>query len=81
MAGLVFGPIVQKYSFGEFWTGWPNGKDLTDNKVLISFLIWVMALILNLKKERRWAVIFAAVTMFIVGYAAFERVSNPAFPG
>ena len=29
VGGLVLGPIVQKYAFGAFWTGWPNGYDLT----------------------------------------------------
>ena len=41
--GLVLGPIVQKYAFGAFWTGWPFGHDLTDNKTLIAFLAWLPA--------------------------------------
>ena len=65
-AGLIFGPLVQKYSFGAYWTGWPFGKDLTDNKVLISFLFWIIALIINIKKENRWSVIIAAVVMFLI---------------
>ena len=32
--GLILGPIVQKYAFGAFWTGWPFGHDLTDNKTV-----------------------------------------------
>ncbi len=41
--GLIFGPIVQKYSFGAYWTGVPLGWDLTDNKTLIAFLAWAGA--------------------------------------
>ena len=41
--GMVLGPIVQKYAFGEFWTGWPNGYDLTDNKMLIMWVSWIVA--------------------------------------
>ncbi|MBT8382015.1 MAG: hypothetical protein KJO59_06630, partial [Ignavibacteria bacterium] len=27
IGGLILGPIVQKYAFGELWTGFPNGTD------------------------------------------------------
>ncbi len=41
--GLILGPVVQKYAFGEFWTGVPFGYDLTDNKTLIAALAWAAA--------------------------------------
>jgi hypothetical protein len=41
--GLILGPIVQKYAFGAFWTGWPFGHDLTDNKTLVMVLVWAFA--------------------------------------
>lgn len=41
--GLILGPIVQKYAFGAYWTGWPFGHDLTDNKTLVMVLVWVFA--------------------------------------
>jgi hypothetical protein len=43
VGGLILGPIAQKYAFGAFWTGFPYGYDLTDNKVLIMWLVWVVA--------------------------------------
>jgi hypothetical protein len=43
LGGLVLGPIVQKYAFGAYWTGWPFGEDLTDNKTLAMWLAWVVA--------------------------------------
>ncbi len=43
IGGLVLGPVVQKYAFGEYWTGWPYGTDLTDNKTAIAWLAWVGA--------------------------------------
>lgn len=43
VGGLVLGPIAQKYAFGALWTGFPYGYDLTDNKVLIMWLVWVAA--------------------------------------
>lgn len=66
VAGLVFGPLVQKFAFGAYWTGWPFGEDLTDNKVMISVLFWLAAVLLNRKKDRTWLVILAALVMFIV---------------
>lgn len=41
--GLVLGPIVQKYAFGAYWTGFPWGYDLTDNKLLIMWAVWLVA--------------------------------------
>ena len=66
LGGMIFGPIVQKYAFLEFWTGFPNGMDLTDNKTLIAFLAWVVAFILNIKKANRTSVIIAALVTFII---------------
>lgn len=44
LGGLILGPAVQKYAFGAFWTGWPFGSDLTDNKTLLGILAWLPAL-------------------------------------
>jgi len=43
LGGMVLGPFVQKYAFGEYWTGFPWGYDLTDNKMLIMWVVWVLA--------------------------------------
>ena len=43
VGGLVLGPIVQKYAFDAYWTGWPFGHDLTDNKTAAAFLAWFLA--------------------------------------
>ncbi len=40
LGGLVLGPAVQHYAFGEAWTGVPFGWDLTDNKTLLMVLAW-----------------------------------------
>ena len=45
IGGLVLGPIVQKCAFGAYWTGWPFGSDLTDNKTLGMWLAWVAAVV------------------------------------
>ena len=43
IGGMVLGPFVQKYAFGEYWTGFPWGFDLTDNKMLIMWIVWLIA--------------------------------------
>ena len=67
VGGLIFGPLVQKYAFGSYWTGWPVGHDLTDNKTALAFLLWVVAAIM-LRRSRRPAlwVLAAAFVTFIV---------------
>jgi hypothetical protein len=64
--GLILGPIVQKYAFGQYWTGFPNGFDLTDNKTLIAFVFWALALALNVRKKRRLPVLVAGVVMLLI---------------
>ena len=59
IGGLILGPIVQKYAFGELWTGWPFGGDWTDNKTLFAWLFWVIAFFVLKKKpkNRIWPII------------------------
>lgn len=64
--GMILGPLVQKYAFGAFWTGVPLGWDLTDNKTLIAFLFWVLAVLMNLKRERPVFTMLAAFVLLIV---------------
>ncbi|MGB4293048.1 MAG: hypothetical protein WBJ37_09220 [Bacteroidales bacterium] len=49
--GMILGPVVQHYAFGEYWTGIPFGWDLTDNKTLIAFIFWIIAVIANRKRN------------------------------
>ncbi len=64
LGGIILGPIVQKYAFGAYWTGWPLGKDLTDNKTAVAFLFWVIATY-KLFKDRDKSVM-AIVAMIIL---------------
>lgn len=79
IGGMVLGPIVQKYAFGEFWTGIPKGYDLTDNKTLIAFLAWIVAGILNYKKPNRGSTILAAaitIIIFSIPHSLFGSTLN-----
>lgn len=64
--GMILGPLVQKYAFGEFWTGVPFGWDLTDNKTLISLIFWILAVIMNIKKDRPLYTLLASAVLLIV---------------
>lgn len=66
IGGLIFGPVVQKYAFGVFWSGLPFGTDLTDNKLLIAFVVWLIAWFFNRKHSRRWIVVAAMVINVVV---------------
>ncbi len=64
VGGLFLGPTVQKFAFGEFWTGWPLGHDLTDNKTLLAVLAWLPATLLALAgRPTRIAVVIGWVVM------------------
>jgi hypothetical protein len=66
--GFILGPVIQKYAFGAFWTGFPFGQDLTDNKILFAFVFWLAAIIGNIKKERHWMVILAASMYLLINF-------------
>ena len=54
VGGLILGPVVQKYAFGAYWTGFPFGYDLTDNKTLVMWIAWALAcLVLWRRKSER----------------------------
>lgn len=69
VGGMILGPLVQKYAFGALWTGWPYGYDLTDNKTLIMWLVWIAACTVMVKgreQSNRLAALLAATAMTIV---------------
>lgn len=67
IGGMILGPVVQKFSFGAYWTGWPLGNDLTDNKSLLAFVVWVIALVVmhRNRAHRIWPII-ASIVLLIV---------------
>lgn len=74
--GMVLGPIVQKFAFDAYWTGWPFGEDLTDNKTAIALLMWIIAwwqIKKNPAKSRMWAIIAAIVMLgvFLIPHSMF----------
>ncbi len=72
LGGMILGPLVQKSAFGEYWTGFPLGGDFTDNKMLIMWIVWALALaIIGFKPKKKEtvskaAVLTAAVVMTVV---------------
>ena len=77
LGGMILGPVVQKYAFGAFWTGWPLAGDgtfnlfrlgdMTDNKTLIMVLAWVFA-IFKLRKDPKnklWPVVAAVMVLAV----------------
>ncbi|MFO7915031.1 MAG: hypothetical protein R6U43_05010 [Candidatus Krumholzibacteriales bacterium] len=67
LGGFMFGPLVQWYAFGVWWDGAPFGYDLTDNKVLIELVFWLLACYMNRRGRRsRGAVYLAAAVTLIV---------------
>lgn len=67
ISGLVFGPIVQQFAFGAYWTGWPFGTDLTDNKTAIMVLFWVAAMFKVWKnRSHRGLVLLASILLILI---------------
>ncbi len=72
LGGLILGPFVQKAAFGHYWTGFPWGYDLTDNKTLLMWGVWVLAALVVGPRPRpregwsRAAVLAATLAMAVV---------------
>jgi hypothetical protein len=64
--GMVLGPIVQYFAFGNLWTGIPFGWDLTDNKTLIALIFWILAVIMNKKRQKPIYTVLAALVLLLV---------------
>jgi hypothetical protein len=75
VAGLILGPAVQKFAFNAYWTGWPFGHDLTDNKTLVAFIFWAIAA-WKLKKNpanRTWPLVamIVLIVVFLIPHSMF----------
>jgi hypothetical protein len=80
IGGLIFGPWVQWYAFGEAWAGIPFAWDLTDNKTLFMFLFWLLAFFMNRKKERPVYTIVASVVtllMYAIPHSMYGSQLDP----
>ena len=64
--GMILGPVVQNFAFGELWTSVPFSWDLTDNKTLVAFTFWIIAVAGNWIKDRPYLSILAAIILLLV---------------
>jgi hypothetical protein len=67
VGGFILGPLVQKFAFGQLWTGFPLGFDLTDNKTLLAMIGWIAAVIAGRGgRPARWWVLGASILLLAV---------------
>jgi hypothetical protein len=70
LGAFALGPLVQRYAFGVWWSGFPWGYDWTDNKVVVELAAWLLAgavlLVSRDLKRVRAAVVLALVVTLAV---------------
>ena len=71
LGGCILGPVVQKYAFDAYWTGWPLGTDWTDNKLAVGALVWLVTAVrcLGAREGRpvgRWWAVVAMLVIFVI---------------
>ena len=75
LGGFIFGPLTQFHAFGAYWTGWPFGQDLTDNKALVMLAFWLAALyaVFRVRRPKPWLLAAFAVTalVYLVPHSMF----------
>lgn len=77
--GFVLGPLVQKFAFGVAWAGFPAGSDLTDNKTLVAFLFWIVALIAGRKGRPARPFVLAASLVTLLIYLIPHSIRGSEF--
>ncbi|MBU0558633.1 MAG: hypothetical protein KJ799_11360 [Bacteroidetes bacterium] len=62
-----FVTIRFKYVFDDYWTGFPFGHDLTDNKTAFALIGWLIALFMYKKSPnpKKWALVGAVVLIIV----------------
>ena len=67
IGGMAIGVFVTHYAFGEWWTGFPVGNDITDSKTLIAFIGWIAAALAvgRSKLEKVWVVLAALIMLAV----------------
>ncbi|MFH0734184.1 MAG: hypothetical protein V1773_07755 [bacterium] len=68
VGGFILGPLVQKYAFGVLWSGVPYGYDLTDNKMLITFIGWLAAFLMYKKSKNPAKLALIASILLVIIY-------------
>ena len=84
VGGLMLGPAVQYYAFGEPWTGVPFGWDLTDNKTLLMVVAWgtgcgFMGFRGEISRRGRAAMLIAGLVMlavYLIPHSLFGSTLN-----
>jgi hypothetical protein len=75
LGGLILGPLVQKSAFDSYWTGWPIGTDMTDNKTVVACILWIVAAfgLRSEKRKRFWIFLASLVTLlvFLIPHSIF----------
>ena len=75
LGGLILGPIVQKYAFDAYCSGWSLGTDLTDNKTAVAFVAWILAAWRQHKtgNAKAWIISAAVITLavYLIPHSAF----------
>lgn len=72
--GFILGPLTQHYAFGAYWTGFPFGHDLTDNKTLVPLFFWLAAAVSVMRggaNLRRWvlAAFLATAAVYFIPHS------------
>jgi hypothetical protein len=79
IGGMAIGVFVTHYAFGEWWTGFPVGNDITDSKTLIAFVGWLAAALAvgRSKLEKAWVVLAALVMLAVFAIPHSWTASEP----
>jgi len=84
LGGVLFASIVEKYSQGTWWTGFPVGHNLLANRMLFCFLCWLAVLSLRFAGPvaRGWYIVASILTLaaFLIPYNVLALEPRITYP-
>ena len=81
VGGMAIGVFVTHYAFGEWWTGFPVGNDITDSKTLIALVGWIAAALAvgRSRLEKAWVALAALVMLAVFAIPHSWTASEPSY--
>ena len=76
VGGFVIAPIVHKYAVNDWWTGFPIGYSLNNNKFFLASLVWLVVVVTIQRKYNKIISVMAAILTLVIFLIPSTFVEN-----
>jgi len=76
IGGFIIAPIVHKYAVNDWWTGFPIGYSLNNNKFFLASLVWLVVVVTIQRKYNRIISVVASLLSLLIFLIPSTFVEN-----